>query len=102
MAIDLKKKKDTSSGLSFGQKRERLEDMDPEILLADGFEDALIGYAEILSNVVAVYDRPKCIEILRSQGMSEGEAHEYFEENVIGAYLGERTPAFVTLFDRPR
>jgi hypothetical protein len=72
-----------------------------EALLADGFEDALIGYVEIFSNAVALYDRDKCIEILmEGSSMSEEEAIEYFEFNVVGAYVGPKTPAFATLMSR--
>jgi hypothetical protein len=47
---------------------------------------------------MAVYDRQKCIEILM-RDMSEEDAHEYFEFNVIGAFVGENTPAFIELID---
>ena len=68
-----------------------------EALLADGFEDALIGYVEVFNRTVALYDRAKCIEILMEDGMSDEEANEYFNYNVVGAYVGEATPAFATL-----
>tara|TARA_Y100001937_G_scaffold13157_1_gene17218 strand:+ start:15215 stop:15436 length:222 start_codon:yes stop_codon:yes gene_type:complete len=64
---------------------------------ADGFDQAIIGYARIAGreNVIA-YDYWKCIDILRKRdGMSEEEAIEYMEFNVIGAYVGELTPAFI-------
>lgn len=71
---------------------------DHEALLADGFEDALLGYAERFGMpIVAMYDRPKCIEVLCTRdGMTEEEAEEYFEFNVIGAWVGDSTPIFVT------
>lgn len=75
-------------------------------LLADGFEGALIGYVQVFSNVVALYDRDKCLEILvKRDGMSGEEAVEYFDFNVVGAYAGEGTPAFATILrtaDRKR
>lgn len=63
------------------------------ILLADGFEEAFMGIASQFGHAIAVFDRQKCIEILM-RDMSEDEAHEYFEFNVSGAYVGESTPAF--------
>lgn len=75
---------------------EQLAEMDPSILLADGYDAALIGYVEIFNNVIALYDRMKYIELLAEQGMSFDEAVEYFEFNVVGAYVGEKTPAFAT------
>lgn len=84
----------------FEEKREFLAEINPEILLADGFEDALIGYVEIFNKIVATYDREKCIRILMERdGMELDEAEEYFGFNVTGAYVGECTPAFLTKFD---
>ena len=65
------------------------------ILLADGFEDALIGYGRQFNKEMAVYDYAKCIKIL-AKDMTEEEAEEYFEFNVVGAYVGESTPVFVS------
>ena len=46
---------------------------------------------------IALYDRYMCIEILmKEDGMSEEDAEEHFSYNVIGSYVGENTPAFVT------
>lgn len=67
-----------------------------ECLLADGFEDALIGHTNG-GNVVAVYDYNKCVEILWKQGMSPIEAIEYMEYNVVNSYVGEKTPVFVSM-----
>ncbi len=72
--------------------------MEDELLLADGFDDALIGTGERCGQpTIAVYDREKCIEILQSQGMSYEEAHEYFDFNVVGAWVGDQTPIFVNV-----
>ena len=59
-----------------------LQDINPEALTADGFEDAYLGYVEgwfdQTQSAVAVYDRDKCIEILiKRDGMSEEEAEEF-------------------------
>jgi hypothetical protein len=71
--------------------------VDEEILLADGFEDAFIGVAERSSqHPLAVYDAGKCIEILvERDGMSYEEAEEFFSFNVTGAWAGEYTPLFL-------
>lgn len=71
---------------------------DEEFLSADGFENALIGVAAIkqTAQFVLVYSRMKCIEILISRDkMSKEDAEEYFDFNVEGAYMGEKTPIFV-------
>jgi hypothetical protein len=39
-----------------------------------------------------IYSVAKCIDILTKQGMDELDAVEYFEFNVSGSYVGEKTP----------
>jgi len=74
--------------------------MEEKILLADGFNEALIGTGERAGSLpVAVYDREKCIDILRKQDMSREEAEEYFDYNVMNAFVGEQTPIFVDVGD---
>lgn len=68
---------------------------DETIQLADGYEEAFMGIARQSGKPFAVYDRQKCIEILRKQGETEEEAEEYFQFNVEGAWVGENTPAFL-------
>ena len=80
--------------------RDKLSEIDEEIICADGFDDCIIGVAEGASiQMLAVYDTDQVIEKL-AKSMSEQEAREYFNFNIIAAYVGERTPIFVTrLFD---
>lgn len=71
---------------------------DESVLLADGFEDAFLGIGRIFVNSpVAVYDRRKCMDILKID-MDEDEAEEYFSYNVEGAYVGDSTPMFMIKF----
>lgn len=63
---------------------------DENTLIADGFEDAVLGIDTISNRVI--YSVTKCIEVLVSQGMDYEEAFEYFDYNVKGAYMGELTP----------
>ena len=69
----------------------------PECLLADGFEDAVIGIVDgACRNPVVCYDYDKCAQILMERdGMSETEAYEFIDFNVTGAYVGEMTPLFL-------
>ena len=62
-----------------------------DILLADGFDDALVG---VSSKNIAVYDIEKCIKVL-SKDMTAEEAMDYFYYNVEGAYMGEQTPIYI-------
>jgi hypothetical protein len=76
-------------GMTATEIRADLAEMDEHILMADGFEDALIGYVEVFSKTVALYDRERCIGILmKRDGMSEEDAEEYFDFNVTGSYVG--------------
>jgi hypothetical protein len=70
----------------------------PDALLADGFEDALIGVAERCSQpALAVYDTARCLQILQQRdGMTAEEAAEYFSFNTLGAWAGEHSPLYLT------
>lgn len=76
--------------------RERVAEVDPEALLADGFDEACIGICYRASQPpVVAYSREKCIEILMDQGLSWEDAEEHFEFNVVGAWVGDHTPVFI-------
>lgn len=77
--------------------REWVATHNEEALLADGFEDALIGVGRRCGQpTLAVYDVGKCVEILVDRdGMTHEEAIEFFEFNVVGAWVGEGTPMFL-------
>lgn len=68
---------------------------DDELLMADGLDDCLIGVARIFNKRIAVYDTSKVLAMLEAQGMTAEEAEEYFEFNIVGAFVGENTPAFM-------
>lgn len=91
-----------------------LEDMFeayPEMMVIDGFDDAIIGVGErITLEPVLIYDTEKILEKLAKdmevdeEELEEGEdiesakylmALEYFEFNIKGAWVGERTPIFM-------
>jgi hypothetical protein len=80
-------------------KKQIISDLNNEAMFADGFDDAIIGFvSHPLTGYIACYDTDKCIDILMDEGMTESEAHEYFEYNVLGAYVGENTPCFAIIF----
>jgi hypothetical protein len=76
---------------------EALAEINPEALLADGLEAALIGYTVNHHHAhVAVYDINKCIEVLVDRdGMSHEEADEYLSFNTLGAFVGENGPIYI-------
>ena len=67
-------------------------------MTADGFEEAIIGTVERFgdSEAIILYDKDKVIDILMKE-MPHEEAEEFFHYNILGAYVGEATPAFATL-----
>lgn len=80
--------------MHFEEIKQQLVDENSEALLADGFDEALIGVARRCGQLsLAVYSREKCIEILARE-MGE-DAEEYFEFNVSGSWNGENTPIFL-------
>lgn len=77
-------------------KRALLAEIDASLLLADGFDEAIVGYGQRCSEPpVVIYDRSKCLEILMRDGMTLEEAEEFFSFNVEGAWVGPRTPVFL-------
>lgn len=76
---------------------------DQQVLLADGLEDAFVGIGSAFNAVpVAIYNKDKVIEILMTRdGMTIDEAYEFFDFNIAGAYVGESTPIFMSVLDRP-
>jgi len=61
---------------------------DEDILVADGFDEAVIGIATDFTEPRLIYSVEKCIEILMKRDEMEYEdAMEYFTFNVSGAYI---------------
>lgn len=88
--------------MTLDELREWVCEYNPDALLADGFEDAVIGIAERCSQpALVVYDADKCVELLmQDSDMDEEEAREYFEFNTIGAWAGPGTPLFLWRYER--
>lgn len=88
----------------------------PDVIIFEEFKDAIIGYCERINlGPVITYDKDKIIEILASEmivdenDLEEGQtiedkkyelAVEYFDFNIIGGWLGEYTPIFITKFEQ--
>ena len=70
--------------------------MDEPLLQADGFEGALLGVARKKGSPDSLaYDYDKCVAILVEGGMSDEDAIEWMEFNVVDAYVGPTTPVFI-------
>ena len=77
-------------------KREWVAMYNPDAVLWDDLDDAVIGMTD---NGNVAYDVSKIHDIFMSQGMTLDEAIEFTEYNVLSAYVGEFTPVHITLID---
>ena len=76
---------------------DKISEINPEALYPSGLERAIIGIVERSGQEpLILLDKRLCIEIL-TEDKSEEDAIEYFDYNVIGAWMGNGTPCFVTL-----
>jgi len=79
--------------------REHLNDMFEGLLFLSEreFDAAILGVAERIGmSPIVAYDTAKIIDILcKRDGMEDDEAAEFFEFNIAGAYVGDRTPIFI-------
>ena len=75
-----------------------VKENNPDALLADGFDSCILGVcARFGWPSLIAYDYEKCIALLmRRDGMSYSDAIDFFEVNVMGAWVGEGTPVFVS------
>jgi len=78
--------------------RDQLAEDYPDLLFCDGLDHALIGVVNRFGmEPVALYDRSLVIKGYMADGMTWEEASEFFDFNVIGAWVGPMTPAFADL-----
>ena len=65
--------------------------------LPEEFDPAIRGIvSRIGQEDVICYDKTKILEILMEGGMDEEDAIEHFEYNIIGSYVGDKTPCFIS------
>ena len=70
------------------------------MLKLDGYDDCILGRANgiAISNLnddgLLIYSTMKIIDKLKLE-MTEEEAIEFFEFNILGAYMGTGTPIFL-------
>ena len=71
-----------------------------ECLIADGFDDAIIGTCINKDGmVVTVYDIAKCIDsLVEKDKMDYQEAEEFFYYNTMNCYIGDKTPIFIDTY----
>ena len=82
-------------------KREAISELNEYAMFADDHENALIGFMEHFKiGPIAVYDKSIVLKNLcERDGMSEEDAEEWFYYNILGAWVGDGTPAFLTILN---
>jgi hypothetical protein len=80
---------------------EQIAEINPDALVCDGFDDAIIGMAERINlGPIVAYDVEKIISIMVNRdGMTDEEAWEFYYFNIVGAWMGDYTPVFITKFE---
>tara|TARA_R100000781_G_scaffold11595_1_gene10549 strand:+ start:290 stop:547 length:258 start_codon:yes stop_codon:yes gene_type:complete len=70
-----------------------------ECLIADGFDDAIIGFQQKDGDVIVVYSINKCIySLMENDNMGYEEAEEFLHFNIINCYMGVKTPIFIKTY----
>ena len=64
-------------------------------VLLTGFNDCIVGVVEEFGGNRVLYSKEKIIQKLM-EDMSEEEAYEYFDYNIIGGYFGDQNPVFLS------
>ena len=79
-------------------KRDYLSEFEDDVMVLEPsqFDEAIVGtVSRVDRSPVVCYSVDKIVEILMEDGMSQEEAYEYYEYNILGAYMGEGTPMFL-------
>jgi hypothetical protein len=72
------------------------EEIGANPLYANGYDDCIIGVGRIFHDYKIIYDTNKILhKMVEEQGMTTEEAIEFYEYNMVGAYMGEGTPIFL-------
>lgn len=72
-------------------------------ILLDGLESAIIGIVEEFGNGRRIlYSKPKILKILEERDlMTQSEAEEFFDYNILGLYAGKQNAVFLDLEIEP-
>ena len=67
------------------------------VVFYDEFDAAFMGFGwQFNVGPIVVYSQDLVMDILQARGMDKDGALEYFDFNIGGQYVGERTPIFLT------
>lgn len=78
--------------------RDEIAEFNGELLMLEPayFDKAIVGVVTNMNHQVVCYDTNKIIKILMKEDkMTEEEAREYFDFNILGSWVGEYTPVYL-------
>ena len=85
-----------SERLNIREELAEIWDQDLLFMSEPEYDQAIIGVMERAGgSPVIAYDTQKILDILE-RSMPMEEAQEFFEYNILGAYMGDRTPVYIT------
>ena len=92
----MRNRKQGEKNMDVKSRLEFIQDNYPDVLIADGFDKAIMGIVERFGmNPVVLYNKNKCINIMiKRDGMTESEAIDFYYYNIVGAHMGDYTPCF--------
>ena len=71
------------------------------VILSD-LDNAIIGIVEDFNGRRILYSKPKIIQILCERDlMTQGEAEEFYDFNILGLHAGEQNAVFLDLMIEP-
>ena len=82
-------------------ERSMLDEYAEGAIILDNFDDCIVGISEQFGegNRI-VYSKDMIIKKLCEE-MSEEEALEYYDYNILGGYFGEQNPIFLSISSHP-
>ena len=67
-------------------------------IILDGFNDAIVGITEEFGGIKRLlYSKDKILKILQENLMTQSEAEEYYDYNILGLYANNQNPIFLDL-----
>jgi hypothetical protein len=82
--------------LNIREELAEIWDQDLLFMSEPEYDQAIIGVMERAGgSPVIAYDTQKILDILE-RSMPMEDAQEFFEYNILGAYMGDRTPVYIT------
>lgn len=72
-----------------------IAEVNPDAVKIENFDECIIGMCNTFHGAVLLYDENLIIEQLK-KGMTEEEAWEYYDFNILTTNYGEYSPVFLT------